>query len=276
MDFSLCFPCFPGSDEANQRMLEAVDGPAVLHAVPQSKDEFFFQRGQELQSRGDFDSAITHFIKAVELNGGNPSYFYHLAYCLQEVAPEAGADENVYQDRAMGNYRKVLDIDPRHHESWYNLGYIQEERGDLEDAVESFKKSLEIVPKDKDALVNLGNCYMALLEYDSSIATYVEAISLEPECVLAHYNLASAHHSASIAIAESPSKTRHVQLAVKAFLETIRLKPDYADAHFNLGICYQDSEKYSSARECYSTALKYAPDFTEAAEALKSLDGLLS
>ena len=106
--------------------------------------------------------AIDFFKKAVQLKGDNAMYLYHLAYCQQEVAPDAGPREEAYNKEALRNYQQVLKINPNHHEAWYNLGYVQEELMEYDNAITSFKKALELRPNDKDALINLGNCYMEL------------------------------------------------------------------------------------------------------------------
>ena len=98
----------------------------------------------------------------MQLKGDNAMYLYHLAYCQQEVAPDAGPREEAYNKEALRNYQQVLKINPNHHEAWYNLGYVQEELMEYDNAITSFKKALELRPNDKDALINLGNCYMEL------------------------------------------------------------------------------------------------------------------
>jgi len=64
--------------------------------------------------------------------------------CLQ-AAPESGGDESNHQAKLY--YRKVLAIDPLHHEAWYNLGYVQEELEEFSAAIVSFNKALEVTFK---------------------------------------------------------------------------------------------------------------------------------
>jgi len=228
--------------------------------------------GSEAQDSADWKAAIKHFTKAVNLDRNNANYLYHLAYCLQEVAPDAGIEERVLHEKALGHYLQVLAINPMHHEAWYNLGYVQEELQRFEDAIVSFKKALEIDPKDKDALINLGNCYMSLNEFGRSVETYRAAIQLEPDCVMSHYNLASAHHSAATACEDPNGARQHYASARTEFQEAIRLNPEYADAYFNLGICYQDEGDDANARRMYSKAIELQPDMEEASEAIKALN----
>ena len=127
------------------------------------------------------------------------------------------------------------------------------------DAVTSFNKALDLDHKDKDALINLGNCHMSLGDFEMSVKTYHEALVLDRECVMSHYNLASAHHSAATSCPESAKAKAHYEAARSEFRAAIGLKPDYADAYFNLGICYQDEGLLDEARQSYLKAVQLSP-----------------
>lgn len=105
----------------------------------------------------------------------------------------------------------------------------------FKDATISFNKTLELDPTDKDALINLGNCYMSLNDFERSVKTYLAAIKLDPKCVMSHYNLASAHHSAATTTTDSALAQKHFKNARAKFEAAIELNADYADAYFNLG-----------------------------------------
>lgn len=240
----------------------------LLFSRSTPEEDYYFRKGTDAQDKGDYKEAVECFSKAVESNDRNANYLYHLAYCLQEMA-EAGGDE---YHQAMSYYRKVLAIDPLHHEAWYNLGYVQEELQDFANAIASFAKALEVVPGDKDALVNLGNCHMSLNDFEQSVAAYHAALALDPLCVMSHYNLASAHHAAAGAAPDDAAAATHYAAAKFEFLEAIRLNGDYADAYFNLGICYQDERAFDQAKAMYAKAIELQPDMDEAVEALRELN----
>lgn len=188
------------------------------------------------------------------------------------MAPSSGADESARHHEALGYYKRVLLINPSHHEACYNLGYVQEELQLFDDAIDSYKMALELDPKDKDALINLGNCYMSLNDFEKAVRTYHAAIALEPSCVMTHYNLASAHHSAATAAHDSAAAKGHYKSARDEFEAAIKLNENYADAYFNLGICYQDEGDVANARRNYKRALELQPGMTEALEAISALD----
>ena len=175
------------------------------------------------------------------------------------MAPKTGDQEGANHLKALRYYQRVLTLNPKHHEAWYNLGYVQEELSEFKDAIVSFEKALEIAPGDKDTLINLGNCLMSLNNYEGSVKMYHAAIGLDPNCVMSHYNLASAHHSAANAATDPAVARKHFEAARGEFQAAIRLNGDYADAYFNLGICYQDEGDDDNARRMYSAALELQP-----------------
>ncbi len=52
--------------------------------------------------------------------------------------------------QAEQSFRKVLSIDSRNSDAYYNLGVIQEGRGELQGALSSYKSALNINPSDND------------------------------------------------------------------------------------------------------------------------------
>lgn len=244
-------------------------------ASSSAAEEELFALGTKAQDDREWEKAIGFFKTLSAESPKNPSYLYHLAYCLQEIAPSVDADEERdYHIQAKGIYERVLALEPRHHEAWYNLGYVQEELQLFTEAITSFNKALELDPTDKDALINLGNCYMSMNEFEKSVQTYLAAIKLDPNCVMSHYNLASAHHSAATATTDSSLAQQHFKNARAKFEAAIELNADYADAYFNLGICYQDEGDDHNARKMYMKAVELEPDMVEAADAIKALDQL--
>ncbi len=60
---------------------------------------------------------------------------FHLGYLKQFVAEDI--------DSAMYFYRKALQVEPRHVESWHNLGVCYDKQGDIPEALRSFGNALK-------------------------------------------------------------------------------------------------------------------------------------
>ncbi len=59
-------------------------------------------------------------------------------------------------------YRKALAINPKHPQSWTNLGIALALMGDTAGALEPFRRGCEADPTNADAWTNLARCYKAL------------------------------------------------------------------------------------------------------------------
>jgi tetratricopeptide (TPR) repeat protein len=65
--------------------------------------------------------------------------YFHQAYIKQFIEEDL--------DSAMILYGKALQADPRHVESWHNLGICYDQKGDLSKALQSFGKALKYNPE---------------------------------------------------------------------------------------------------------------------------------
>lgn len=64
-----------------------------------------FQIGQSLASQGNFSGALPFLERAVQLNGGNPTYRFYLGNAYLRTGNTA---------KARGHYLKVLELNPKH------------------------------------------------------------------------------------------------------------------------------------------------------------------
>lgn len=116
---------------------------------------------------------IEYYTTAYRLEPKNPDVMYSLAYAKQKFGKEKAAttlyrkmiriDSTYYEayfqigfmkqfsdkdlDSAMYFYEKVVDLEPKHVESYHNMGLIYEERKDLTNALFSYSKALKNNPE---------------------------------------------------------------------------------------------------------------------------------
>ena len=93
-------------------------------------------------------------------------------------------------DKAVGIYRRVLELDPTRHEARRDLAMVLVEKGDAEEAKGLLLDVLKVNPRDVGALTILGNHY-ARVENDAETAErfFRRAIELNPEDATAHNSL---------------------------------------------------------------------------------------
>jgi len=95
-------------------------------------------------------------------------------------------------DDAIEKYEQSLRLNPDYAEARYNLGSALLQKGKIDDAIAQCQKALELGPNDPDAHVVLGNAFMARRDIDGAISQYTQALALRAEDSNAHYNLATA------------------------------------------------------------------------------------
>jgi len=95
-------------------------------------------------------------------------------------------------DDAIKKYEQSLRLNPDYPEAHYNLGSALLQKGQIEEAIEHSRKALQLQPNDPDAHVVLGNAFMAKQDVDGAIDQYAQALALRPDDSNAHYNLATA------------------------------------------------------------------------------------
>ena len=95
-------------------------------------------------------------------------------------------------DDAIEKYEQSLRLNPDYAEARYNLGSALLQKGKIDDAIAQCQKALELGPNDPDAHVVIGNAFMARRDIDGAISQYTQALALRAEDSNAHYNLATA------------------------------------------------------------------------------------
>lgn len=106
--------------------------------------------------------------------------WYQLGCDLEDTSP----------DRALGAYRRALQLDPVHLGARLNMGRLFHELGDLETAESHYRQALAVHPDDPTATFNLAVALEDRGHLQEAIALYETTIHLDPLCADAYYNLA--------------------------------------------------------------------------------------
>jgi Flp pilus assembly protein TadD len=86
--------------------------------------------------------------RAAELHADNTMIWMNLAAAHLGRLELAGPKQ---QERAIRAYERVVALDPRTPNAYYNLGLIYKDRGEHDRATVSFERALEVNPADADA-----------------------------------------------------------------------------------------------------------------------------
>jgi predicted TPR repeat methyltransferase len=187
----------------DRRMPEHSDTPGQAEAS--------YRQGAVHFDRGEMDSAVACFEKALALAPAHAAACLHLADALMEA--------HVY-DRALATYRRALTLRCPFPEAHHNLAAALLHLGDAAGAVEECRRALGERPGNALALNTLGVALEKLDRFDEAIAAFQQALSIRPHYAKAHYNLGNVLDR--VGRTDEAKKAYHAALALNPNLEEAR------------------------------------------------------
>jgi tetratricopeptide (TPR) repeat protein len=91
--------------------------------------------------------------------------------------------------KAIGQFLKAVELDPRLADAHNNLGVLYHQAGDFDAAIAEFTAAVHADPFYSEAYLNMGNSLRKKREFDKAIGALREALRLDPQCVDCHFNL---------------------------------------------------------------------------------------
>lgn len=155
--------------------------------------------------------------------------------------------------KAIEANKKALQLAPKDHQTYNNLGITLQELNRFSEAEESFRKSILFKDDFFEAHNNLGVTLKELGRFDEAIASFRRSILFNNEFPGSHNNLGN-----------MLKKLGKFDEAEESFRKSIALNSNNADAHNNLGNLLKDKGNLLEAINCFKNAINIKPDFTEA------------
>jgi tetratricopeptide (TPR) repeat protein len=189
-------------------------------------------------------------------------------------------------------FREAVQVQPEHPEARRLLAQLlaaralaNQERGDLEAAIENYQESLALDDAQAPAFNNLGKIYRARRLPEAAAAAFRDAVAADGGFAEAHLNLGMAlrdagDHGAAmtsfrIALELEPSNALvslsighlldlqgDVAGAIEFFRRAIAIAPDYAEAHFNHALLLLLLGEYEKGWKEYEWRLR-VPNFDQ-------------
>jgi tetratricopeptide (TPR) repeat protein len=238
--FNLMTAAREAGDSGTAKMIERLtrvteQDPKVIDAWVMLGNEYF--------RKADFETAIRHYRKALELN---PSY--ELA-----IVNLAGSYRSMgnYEAAAVG-YERYLERDPKNAWIRYQLGEIYVDLGQLDKAEASFQQALSDDTRVASARNALAVIAINRGDYARAEEQIRAALAQKPDVRLAHFNLAL--------IAEH---RRDYQTAIQLYQREIETQADSFKAAFNLGRLYEQLGNPAAQEAAFKQAIEINPRFAE-------------
>lgn len=216
--------------------------------------------GKVLIEHDDFDAGVAALHKAIELEPQNPVYHTQYAHFL--------AESNELQE-ALASLNKALELAPNDADVQYELGRVNQLKGNKGKAVEHFKLATEKDSKHTRAwgelaanLLNETDAKMKEKNQEDALAIYKKVIELDPTAY-------SAYTSAGT-ILQNRNKEADTKEAAALFAKAVSLDPKDGLARARLVQCY-DALSMSKEREEASQAFQKAFSSGKLSEAYKKL-----
>lgn len=146
-------------------------------------------------------------------------------------------------------WRATISKDPNSWMAYNNLGVVQVEKGELDNAIDDYQRSLQLHPEYPEALYNLGSALLQKGETDKAIELCQQALRLQPTDVDAHVVLGNALMS-----------RQDIDLAIDQYRQALKLRPEDQNAHHNLGIALQQQGKSDEAAREFEKAKEGRPN----------------
>jgi tetratricopeptide (TPR) repeat protein len=164
-------------------------------------------------------------------------------------------------DEAQGELQEVLDLDPNNERVWSLLGDVQSAKGLFDEAARTYRKASDIDPGSSGPHTRLGTLYeMKLLDDSDAEHEYRTALALNPNDLLAHYNLGN------ILL-----KQKKFTDSIAQFQAVLALDSNHPEALYNEAVAYAYLHDNASAAACANDVLKLNPQFDPARELLRRL-----
>jgi Tfp pilus assembly protein PilF len=224
--------------------------------------------GKVLADKDQVDEAQQLYEKALELRPDLHDTHTLVAMMLgmraqkeQEKPHPDPQAVRTFNNEAIAELNKALDIKEDFAPAHYTLGQIYSHQAKINDAIRELSRAIEIAPDYAKPHFELAKLLEMRGDLSNAIYHYERAVVSEPEWFEARYNLGTACLAA-----------RRYDQAAAELSEATRIKPDAAEAWTNLGAAQLHLGMRGAAIDSYKRALRINPNLPQAR---RSLDVLL-
>ncbi|HLW34537.1 MAG TPA: tetratricopeptide repeat protein [Chthoniobacterales bacterium] len=133
-------------------------------------------------------------------------------------------------------WRTTIAKDPGSWIAYNNLGVVELEKGEIDDAIEKYRRSLQLHPDYPEALYNLGSAVLQKGDVDQAITLCEAALKLQPTDADAH-----------VVLGNALMHKQNVEGAIAHYREALRLRPNDSNAHHNLAMALRQQGKEEEA-----------------------------
>lgn len=173
-----------------------------------------------------------------------------------EQLPELKQAETLIQkhDNAAAEplLQKAVVHEPANYEAWYDLGFVENSLGKVDESIAAYRKSVAAKPDIFESNLNLG-LQLAKTGRPDAEQFLRAATQLRPTS-----HVAEGQYRAWLSLGQV-TETSKPDEAVAAFRKAADLQPKEAEPHIAAGHIFEQQKHYTDAEEEYKTALALDP-----------------
>lgn len=226
-----------------------------------------FIDGCKFEAVSDYESAINAFRKVLQADPSNDAAMYELAkiyfgfnrtqdaeVLAKEICSKVPGNlyyqllygkiltYEGYYDEAAGVYNTVLSLDGQNQQNYYDLEYIYEKAGRINDAISTMERLRSMIGDDENLLEEEQRLYTKSGAYDKAIGILQKLIDANPN-----------DPSYYAALADLYARQNELEKSSEAFHKMLMLDPDNADALLKEA----DMQQKSGDAQGYYATMRY-------------------
>lgn len=201
-------------------------------------------KGSAAFETGDFESAIRHFKRSIELNKNNAQLWNDLGQSYRALNQLENAEKC---------YNRAVGLDASFADPLNNLGALSRLLGNLDSAEQYYTAALLRRPQFPEAHYNLALVMEARGDFISAERCYRDALSHRPDYLYALNNL-------SVLLVQ----LGRLESAERLLRRGLSFHGRSAELLTSLGTCLRNRGKLNQATEAYRKAIAIKPGFSEA------------
>ncbi len=258
-------------DLYNQRKnAEAKAAFDKLAASDVKNAEAWHYLGRIALNADDHETAVKHAEKAVTLDPNNSTFHLRLGDAYGRTAQKAGVFSKMsWAGKCRDAYERAVQLDPKNVDARFAaMGFYQQAPGLVGGGMDkAYNEAAEIqkldVARGREAYERL---YLADKKYAEAFALWEPLLKESPDSYLALFRIGR------LAALSGEQLDRGLASLKKCLdLSPAPGAPGHEAVHFRIGGILERKGDKSAAKSAYETALKLAPQFAQASDALKKL-----
>jgi tetratricopeptide (TPR) repeat protein len=159
-------------------------------AVTKDNDVAEYNLGHFFRERGDVDSAVSYFDRALQIRSRNSAAHYNAGSALIENNLAALLAQKGRLNEAIDHYHNAMRLRPGYGDPYLNLGNALFQQGRMGDAIAQWQQARATEPKDARFHTALANAFLKARLQKDAVAEYEYVVLISAQDPLPRNNLA--------------------------------------------------------------------------------------